>query len=78
MLDQHLTRPEEEPEEEEAVAEHIVTVLVALHGLETARKYMCQFDTENSIAVMGNEVENELYRLRAWGKKETKDSLLSG
>jgi hypothetical protein len=32
VLDQHLTRPEEEPEEE--VAEHKATFLYALKGLE--------------------------------------------
>jgi hypothetical protein len=30
VLDQHLTRPEEEPEEEEQVAEHKATFLDAL------------------------------------------------
>jgi hypothetical protein len=35
-----------------------MTFLDVLHGLEAARKYMCQFDTENSTAVMGIEVEN--------------------
>jgi hypothetical protein len=34
VLDQHLTRPEEE------VAEHKATFLDALKGLEAARKYM--------------------------------------
>jgi hypothetical protein len=32
-----LARPEEEPEEEEAVAEHKATSLNALKGLEAAR-----------------------------------------
>jgi hypothetical protein len=45
--------------------EEEATFLDTLQGLEAARKYMCQFDTENSITVMGNKVENELYRLRA-------------
>jgi hypothetical protein len=46
VLDQHLTRPEEEEE----VAEHKAAFLDTLKGLEAARKYMCQFDTENNIA----------------------------
>jgi hypothetical protein len=62
----HLTRPEEEEE----VAEHKATFLDALKGLEAARKYICQFDTENNIIVMCNKVENELYRLRAQEKKQ--------
>jgi hypothetical protein len=47
--------------------------LDALRGLEAARKYICQFDTKNSIIVMCNKVENELYRLTAQAEKETKD-----
>jgi hypothetical protein len=66
VLDQHLTRPEEEEE----VAEHKVTFLVALRGLEAARKYMCQFDTKNSIIAMCSKAENELCRLRTQGKKK--------
>jgi hypothetical protein len=58
VLDQHLTRPEEEPEQEEEVAEHKATFLDALQGLEAARKYICQFDAENSIVIMHNKVEN--------------------
>jgi hypothetical protein len=52
VLDQHLTRPEEEPEEEEKVAEHKATILDALHGLETARNYISQFDTKHIIFIM--------------------------
>jgi hypothetical protein len=44
----------------------------ALEGLEAAGNYMCQFDTENNIIVMCNEIENELYRLRAQEKKKQK------
>jgi hypothetical protein len=55
VLDQHLTRPEE-PKEEKEVAEHKATFFDALKGLEAARKYTCQFDTENNITVMCNEV----------------------
>jgi hypothetical protein len=53
VLDQNLTSPEEEPEEVEEVIEHKTTFLDALK----ARKYMCQFDTKNSITVMCNEVD---------------------
>jgi hypothetical protein len=49
VLDQHLTRPEEGPEEE--VAEHKATFVDALKGLEAARKYMHQFDIKNNIIV---------------------------
>jgi hypothetical protein len=59
VLDQHLTRPEEEPEEEEVV-EHKTTFLDTLKGLEAARKYLRQFDM-NNITIMCNKVENELY-----------------
>jgi hypothetical protein len=61
VLDQHLTRPKEQPEEEEEVAEHKATFLDAPKGLEAARKYINQFDTENSITVMCNKVENKSY-----------------
>jgi hypothetical protein len=44
MLDQHLIMPEEEE-----LAEHKTTFLDALKGQETARKYICQFDTKNNI-----------------------------
>jgi hypothetical protein len=54
MLNQHLTRPEEEQE----VTELKATFSEVLNELEPARKYMCQFDTENSIIVMCCEVEN--------------------
>jgi hypothetical protein len=53
MLDQHLSRPEQEKE----VAEHKATFLNALKGLEAARKYICQSDTKNIIIVMCNTVE---------------------
>jgi hypothetical protein len=45
VLDQHLTRPEEEVE----VAEHKASFLDALKGLQAARKCMCQFDNDNNI-----------------------------
>jgi hypothetical protein len=64
VLDIHLSRPEEEE-----VAEHRTAFLYALKGLEAARKYVCQFDTESNIIVRCNEVENELYRLRAQEKR---------
>jgi hypothetical protein len=75
MLDQHLTRSDEDPEEEEEVAEHEATFLDAVKELEAARKYMCQFGTENSVIVMCNYVGNELYRLRAQGRKKQKTNL---
>jgi hypothetical protein len=65
MLDQHLTRPEEEE-----VAEHKPTFLDPLKGLEAARKYVCQLDTENNNIVKCNKIENYLYRLRAEEKKK--------
>jgi hypothetical protein len=72
VLDQHLTRPEEETKNEVAK----VTFLDALKGLEAARKYICQFDTKNNIIVMFNKVENELYRLRAQREKKQKSDWL--
>jgi hypothetical protein len=54
-LDQHSTRLEEETEEE--VAECKATFLDALKGLEVARKYMCQYGTENNVIVMCNRVK---------------------
>jgi hypothetical protein len=67
-----LTRPEEEPEEEEEVAEHKATFFVALKGLEATVKCICQFGTENNVIVMCSKVANELYRLRAQEKKKQK------
>jgi hypothetical protein len=78
VLDKHLTRPEEGPEEEEEVAEHKATFLDTMKGLEATRKYIHQFDIKNNITVSCNKVKNELYRLRAqremkqtsgWSKK---------
>jgi hypothetical protein len=40
------------------VAEDRVTFLDALEGLEVATKYMRQLDTEDSITVMCNKLEN--------------------
>jgi hypothetical protein len=63
VLNQQLTRPEEELEEEEEIAEHKPTFLNAFKRLEASRKYLWQFDTQNNNIVMCSEVENELYRL---------------
>jgi hypothetical protein len=52
VLDEHFTRPEEEPEEE--VSEHKATFLDALKGLEAARNYVHQFHTKNHIIVMSS------------------------
>jgi hypothetical protein len=50
--------------------------LDVLQELAAARKYIQQFHTKNNITVMRNEVENELYRLRAQGEeKQTTDPL---
>jgi hypothetical protein len=68
VIDQHLTRPEEEGE----VSEQKATSLDALNELEAARKYMRQFDTSNNIILMCNKVENELYRLRTQREKKQK------
>lgn len=51
MLDQDLTRAEEEE-----VAEH-KPFLDSLKGLEAARKYMCQLDSENNNIVMCNKLK---------------------
>jgi hypothetical protein len=47
-----------------------------LDALEAAGKCMCQFDTENSIIVMCNKVENELHILRTQRKKKQKTDWL--
>jgi hypothetical protein len=54
VLEQHLTKPGKEPEEE--VAERKATFMDALKGLEGARNYVHQFDTKNTITVMRNKV----------------------
>jgi uncharacterized small protein (DUF1192 family) len=64
VLDQRFAMLEEE------VAELKAILLDAMQGLEAARRYMCQFDTESNITVMCNEGENELYRLTTPEKKE--------
>jgi hypothetical protein len=73
VLDQRSTRPEEEPEEEEEVSEHKATFLDALKILGAGRKCRCQSDTEKSIIVMCNRVENELYRPEAQEKTKPKN-----
>jgi len=40
VLDQQLTRPEEEVKYEEEMVEDTITFLYALKGLQLARKYM--------------------------------------
>jgi hypothetical protein len=72
-----LTKPEEELEEEEEVAEHKLTFLNAFKRLEAARKCLCQFDTENNFPVMHSKVENELYRLTTQ-KRYKRKLLLTG
>jgi hypothetical protein len=62
-----LTRPEEEPEEKDYVAEHEAAFLDALRRLGAAGTYVIQFETVNSVVVMSNKVENELCSLRAQG-----------
>jgi uncharacterized small protein (DUF1192 family) len=66
VLDQRFAIPQVE------VAELKATFLDAIQELEAARKYMCQFNTENNITVMCNEAENEIYRLTAQEKKKYK------
>jgi hypothetical protein len=56
VLDQHLTRPEEESEEQEEVAECKAEFLDALKGLEAARKNICHSDTKNSITIVCSKV----------------------
>jgi hypothetical protein len=68
VLEQHLTRPEEE----EKVSEHKAIFLDALKKLKVSRKYMGQFDSKNNIIVICNEVLIELYRLRAQETKKQK------
>jgi hypothetical protein len=63
-LDLYLSMPEEEPEGENKVAEHIATFSDALKGLEAARKHMCQDDTKNKYYCNMLTVETE-----SWKKK---------
>jgi hypothetical protein len=46
VLDRELIRPEEEPEDDDKISEHKAMFLDALKGMEAARKYMYQCDTE--------------------------------
>jgi hypothetical protein len=43
VIDQHLTRPEDEPVEEEEVVEHKAIFLDALKGVKAARRYIISF-----------------------------------
>ena len=61
VLDQQLTRPEEEVEYEEEMAEDAVTFFYGLKGLKLARKYMWRIGIDSIIA-MCYKLENELYR----------------
>ena len=66
MLNQQLTRSEEEEEKE--VPECKATLWDTLKGLEAARKCVCEFCVEDNLVVTCNRFENALYRLsRAWG-----------
>jgi hypothetical protein len=42
----------------------MTTFLDEVKGLETTRKYICQFGTEGNVTVMCNKVENELKKKR--------------
>jgi hypothetical protein len=63
-----LTRPEEDPKEEQEAAEYKTTFLETMKELEGAGKYICHFDTKNNITTMCRKLENKLYGLRAQGK----------
>lgn len=64
-MDQQLTWPKEESEEEDktSVAEDKVTFLDAMKALEVKIQYMFQSDMEDKL-------ENELHRQIAKGKKK--------
>jgi hypothetical protein len=47
VLDQQLTRPEEPEDDDDRISEHKAMFQDALKGMEAARKYMYQCDTEN-------------------------------
>jgi hypothetical protein len=49
---EHLTKPEEEEKKEKGVSGDKFTYLDTLKELEASRKYICEFDTENSIIVI--------------------------
>jgi hypothetical protein len=66
VLNQQLTRSEEEQEKE--VPECKATIGDTLKGLEAAIKCVCEFCVEDNLVVTCNRFENALYRLsRAWG-----------
>jgi hypothetical protein len=48
-----------------------------MHWKDWKQPEMCQYDTENSIIVMCNKVENELYRMGAQ-EERNKTLLLIG
>jgi len=56
-------------EEKEEVAKDMTTFLHKLTGIEAATKCMCQFAFHDSMTVMSNKIENQLYRLKT-RKKE--------
>jgi hypothetical protein len=70
VLDQHMPRPVEETDEEEA--EYKATFLHAVRGLQAGRKYTCESATKNNITVMCNKAENELHTLRAQEEEKQK------
>jgi hypothetical protein len=76
VLDQHLINPEKNQKWKRKFAENKATFLDALKGLEAARKYVCQFDTKNSITLMYNRVENKLCRLKSQEEKKQKTDWL--
>jgi len=47
----------------------MTTFLHKLTGIEAATKCMCQFAFHDSMTVMSNKIENQLYRLKT-RKKE--------
>jgi len=67
--DYHFIRLEK-LEEEKEVAKDMATFLHKPTGIEAATKCMCQFAFHDSMTVMSNKTENQLYRLQTQEKKE--------
>ena len=61
MLNQQLTRSEEEQEKD--VPEYKAILWDTLKGLEAARKFVYELCVKDNLIVMCNRFESELYRL---------------
>jgi hypothetical protein len=64
MMDEKFTSGVSEEEDDCGKSEPSATLLSALEGIDTVRKYLMKFDVEDSMMAALSSIENELYRVQ--------------